>query len=174
MSNQVDRFGQPIPATPGYYVIVNSDQTQPPMQGVLRLSGITATQGADGASTLLSVSGVPSGNAVALAESLGSEIPTAGANLTDANAAITITGGAQYVLPAGTLTANRVLTLNVTGAPITGEEIVVLRRDSGAFTYTINNDAATALIVLPASTRFAAYFRFDGTHFALAGAVRIQ
>lgn len=113
-------------------------------------------------------------SAVADAESLGSEIPTQGTNLTDANATITIAGGAQYVLPAATLTANRVLTLGVTGSPLTGEIMAVLRRGTEAFTLTVQDDAATVLFTMPASTKFAAYFRFSGTHFVLSSAVRIQ
>ena len=113
-------------------------------------------------------------SAVADAESLGSEIPTAGTNLTDANASINIGGGAQCVLPAATLTTNRVLTLAVTGSPLTGEIMAVLRRDTTANTYTIQDDAGTTLFVMPASTKFAAYFRFSGTHFVLSSAVRIQ
>jgi hypothetical protein len=111
---------------------------------------------------------------VSQAQILGSEIPTAGADLGDANATITIAGGAQYILPAATLTANRVLTLGVTGSPITGETIAILRRGTEAFTLTVQDDAATSLLVMPASTRLAAYFRYNGTHFVLASAIRIQ
>jgi hypothetical protein len=112
--------------------------------------------------------------AVAQAELLGSEIPTAGTNLADANATIAIGGGAQYVLPAATLTANRVITLGVTGSPITGETIAILRRGTEAFSLTIQDDAATSLLVMPASTRFAGYFRYNGTHYVLASAIRTQ
>lgn len=114
------------------------------------------------------------GSPVVRAELLGSEIPTAGADLGDANATITIAGGAQYILPAATLTANRVITLGVTGSPITGETIAILRRGTEAFTLTVQDDAATSLLVMPASMRLAAYFRFNGTHFVLASAIRIQ
>jgi len=112
--------------------------------------------------------------AVAQAELLGSEIPTAGTNLTDANATLTIAGGAQYVLPAATLTANRVLTLGVTGSPLTSETIAILRRGTEAFSLTVQDDAATSLLVMPASTKMAAYFRYNGTHFVVASSVRIQ
>ena len=112
--------------------------------------------------------------AVLQAEGLGSEIPTAGTNLGDANATLTIAGGAQYILPAATLTANRVITLGVTGSPITTDTIVILRRGTEAFTLTVQDDAATLLVVMPASTRMAAYFRYNGTHFVATSSVRIQ
>ena len=112
--------------------------------------------------------------AVLVAETLGSEIPTAGSNLGDTSPTLTIAGGAQYVLPGATLTANRTVTLGTGGSPITGEEIAILRRDATAFTLLVQDDASTALITLPASTRFAAYFRYSGTHWTLAGAIRIQ
>lgn len=96
-----------------------------------------------------------------------------GANLGNANATVTIAGGSQYTLPAGTLTANRVLTLGVTGSPVTGEMIAVVRQDAGAFTYTVQDAAAASLIVLPVSTRIAAYFKFNGTQFILSGAIRL-
>lgn len=140
--------------------------SQPLSANLTSLAGVAST--AYGRSLLTLAS------AVADAESLGSEIPTAGSNLSDANATITIAGGAQYVLPAATLTANRVLTLGVTGSPLTGEIISVLRRGTEAFTYTIQDDAATVLFTMPVSTRFAAYFRYNGTHFTLSSAVRIQ
>jgi hypothetical protein len=112
--------------------------------------------------------------AVAQAELLGSEIPTAGTNLADANATITIAGGAQYILPAATLTANRVITMGVTGSPLTGETIAIFRRGTEAFTLTIQDDAATSLFVIPASTRFTVFLRYSGSHWVLSSAVRIQ
>jgi len=104
----------------------------------------------------------------------GSEIPTSSAPLADANATITVAAGAQYVMADGTMTANRVITLGTSGSPLTGEMIAILRRDTGAYTLTVNDDAASALVVLPASRRYAAYFRFDGTHYVLSGAIRIK
>lgn len=145
------------------------------ISGVRRLRlgpGLTLTRNDNDPSAVIDVAAAAS--AVAQAELLGSEIPTQGSNLTDANATVTIADGAQQVLAAGTLTTNRVLTLGVTGSPITGETKTIIRRDVSAFTYTIQDDTSASLFVMPASTKFAAYFRFNGLHFTLASAVRIQ
>lgn len=184
MANQVDRYGSPIlPA--GLQQIVGSDNIPLRQRPFITLvSGATAVDNPDSNSTDLTFTGsaqnaaaaafLAATTAVAEAELLGSEIPTAGTALTNANASITIAGGAQYVLPAATLTAGRVLTLGTGGTPLTGETLVVLRRDATAFTYTIQDDASTSLLVMPASVRMAAYFRYDGTHYVLSAAIRIQ
>ena len=111
---------------------------------------------------------------VTVAEAMGSEIPTAGSNLGDASVSINIGQGASRVMPGSTLTANRTITLATSGTPVTGELIQVCRRDSQAFTLTFIDDASTTLLVMPVSQKMAAYFRFDGTHYTLSGAIRIQ
>lgn len=56
MGGQVDRFGQPIPASPGYQTILNPDGTQPRMRNILRLgTGITATDDPNSDATDLNV-----------------------------------------------------------------------------------------------------------------------
>lgn len=81
-----------------------------------------------------------------LASAKASDKRTSAAVLTDANATIQPFTDAcsRYILPAGTLTANRVLTLGITGA-IPGRvcEIVIL--DTSAATYTINNNAGAPI-----------------------------
>jgi len=94
---------------------------------------------------------------------LGSVVPATkrGANLGDADATIApgTDGASQYVLPAGTLTANRVITLADTAA-LTFQALEIVRLDSSAFTLTIKNAAAATLVVLPASVRCAPLFTF--------------
>lgn len=143
-------------------------------------AALVATDDTEKQATIITIdstqlaAGISGAGAVAMAESLGSEIPTQGANLTDADVTINISQGAQRVLPAATLTANRIVTLGTTGSPITGESIAILRRDSTAFTLTIKNNAGTTLIVLPVSTRFAAYFQYSGSDWILSSAIRAQ
>lgn len=140
--------------------------------GTAPVTSVTATSplaSSGGTTPAISVS-----SAVAMAEFVGSEIPTAGSNLNDADATIAIDGGAQYVLPAATLTANRTITLGVTGSPVVGETIIILRRDATNKTLTVVDDASTNLVTMPASTKMGAYFRYNGTHYTLSGVVRIQ
>lgn len=113
-------------------------------------------------------------SAKALAEALGSEIPTQGTNLGDADATISIAGGSLYVLPAFTLSTNRVITLSTIGSPIVGDTIAIFRRGIEASTLTVQDDAATSLLVIPAGIRMAGFFRWSGSHYTLSSAVRIQ
>lgn len=94
-----------------------------------------------------------------------------GANLTNAPATIYAGEKAWRRLPAGTLTANRVLTLGTTGASA-GDTITVTRLDVSAWTYAVVNGGAGAgtLITLPASQKWFADFYFDGTDWLLVRA----
>lgn len=103
--------------------------------------------------------GVPG---VAMAQAVAGMIQGKGADLTDAAATITISEGTWRVLPAATLGAARVLTLSNTGA-YAGAQITVTRLDATANTYTVNNAAAAALVVMPASKVNFADFQHDGT-----------
>lgn len=96
---------------------------------------------------------------------LGASAPLEGATLTDANVTITVLEGNARTLPASTLSADRVLTLGVTGAS-SGTEILVRRFDTGAYTLTINNGGAGAgtLRIMSAGVQEWASFRFDGTN----------
>ena len=72
--------------------------------------------------------------------------------LTDADATIQpfTDGCSRYVLPAGTLTGNRVLTLGIVSAfPIAVLDIVVL--DTSVHTFTIKNNAGTTIFTKGAS-----------------------
>jgi hypothetical protein len=98
-------------------------------------------------------------------------LPKAGANLTDASVSKNPASDAAsvYTLPAATLSANRVLTLGVTGSPVTNSVVQVIRRDLTNKTYTVQDDVASSLIVFgasPASPQGATFY-FDGTHFKL-------
>ncbi len=56
MAGQTDRFGQPIPAAPGYQTILNPDGTQPQMRNVLYLGdGFTAVDEPNSEATRLNV-----------------------------------------------------------------------------------------------------------------------
>lgn len=95
--------------------------------------------------------------------------PNPGADLTDADVTKNPASdeASMYTLPAATLTGNHVLTLGVTGSPITNSIVQVVRRDLTGNTYTVKDDAATTLVVFGAapSTPQAATFYFDGTHY---------
>lgn len=91
--------------------------------------------------------------------------PDKGANLTDAAVTLTVAGDDWRVLPAATLTANRIATLSTTGA-VLGDVIEVTRLDATAFTYTIANGGAGGgnLFVLPISQRWWCRSFYDGTN----------
>lgn len=91
-----------------------------------------------------------------------------GADLTDANQTIYVTGDHWRVMPAGTLSTNRTITLGTTGA-VRGSEIIVTRMDSSANTLTVVNGglAAGTLTTLPADYVSYAKFKFDGTNWHL-------
>lgn len=92
-------------------------------------------------------------------------IDDAGANLTDADASLTIVGGRKRLLPAATLSGNRTLTLATTNAQA-GDEIEITRLDVGAFTVAIVNGGAGGgtLATLPISARSYIACRFDGSN----------
>jgi hypothetical protein len=102
---------------------------------------------------------------------IGGPQPATGANLGNADATINPASdkASLYLLPAGTLTAARVLTLGVSGAPITSSVLQVVRRDLSANTLTVNDDAGTTLLTFAASptTAQGATFYYTGTHYAL-------
>jgi hypothetical protein len=95
--------------------------------------------------------------------------PATGPNLTDADATVNPASSAisASVLPASTLTGNRVLTIGVSGSPTTQQIYQVIRRDVSAHTYTVKDDAGTTLFTFAASPSApqGATFYFDGTHY---------
>jgi hypothetical protein len=88
-----------------------------------------------------------------------------GVSLTDAAATVVITAGAWRILPAATLTTNRILTLGTTGA-VKGDMMTITRLDVTANTYTVNNGGVGAgtLLVMPASKQAFLDAYFDGTN----------
>ena len=103
---------------------------------------------------------------------VGSNVaPAVGSNL--GNASVTINPASDrsslYTLPVSTLSTNRTLTLGVGGSPVTNSVLQVVRRDLTNNTFTVNDDAATELIVFaPAPTSpEGATFYYTGTHYAL-------
>lgn len=88
-----------------------------------------------------------------------------GDDLTNASATIAISGGRWRVLPAATLSADRVLTIDDLGA-VAGDEILVTRNDATAYKLTLNNGGAGAgtIAVMPAGLRAWCLTRFDGTN----------
>ena len=91
-----------------------------------------------------------------------------GDDLTDADATIYVTGNFRRELPAATLGDNRTLTLGTTNAAA-GDELTIVRRDVGAYTYQIDNGGAGGgtLCTLPVSTAYWADFHFDGTDWSV-------
>lgn len=141
-------------------------------RGNLGLAPVAASGAASDLTGTLATAQLPV--AGTLAAYLGSAMAVAGAALGDASATLTVAGGNCYTLPASTpLTANRVLTFGVGGTPLAGEVITVIRLGAGAFTLTIQDDAATVLAVIPASTKAIASARWNGTHFADAAVQRV-
>lgn len=87
-----------------------------------------------------------------------------GANLTTGNQTITISGNRWRVIPAATILANSVITLDDAGA-VEGDWILVTRNGTEAFTVTIANGGTGGgnLAVMPVSVRAWALSVFDGT-----------
>lgn len=105
--------------------------------------------------------------------STGMVIPQVGNNLADADATIIITGGAVRVIPAGTLTANRVIDVDNTSA-IDNEEIVIARYDVSAFTVTVRDNSNATVFTMPASTAMALRLKkATGANFADPRAIRL-
>lgn len=88
-------------------------------------------------------------------------VATKSANLTDANATVTVTDGNRMVLAAATLTASRNLTLGVTGSPTDKEIITVERYDTTANTYVVKSNGGTDLYTFPASVKRMASFQYQ-------------
>lgn len=93
-----------------------------------------------------------------------------GADLADAAATIYPSGKEVRVLPAATLTANRILTLGTTSAAA-DDELWLVRNDTSAFTFTISNGGAGAgtVAVMPVSVRAWCRVKFDGTNWVHIG-----
>lgn len=90
-----------------------------------------------------------------------------GAALTNADLSKDVSNGSEFTLPAATLAASHILTLAITGSPITNQIIRVTRLDVTANTYVVKDDAATTLLTFPVSLKGTADFKFNGTHFVL-------
>lgn len=92
-----------------------------------------------------------------------------GANLADTDA--TITPGTDkvslYVMPAGSQTANRTITLSNAGAA-QSEVVDIIREGTEAFTLTINNAAAGLLFTVPVSTAMRVEAFFSGGAWTLS------
>ena len=73
-------------------------------------------------------------------------IPAKGPNLTDANVTLQVFTAKKslYVMPAGTLSTNRVVTMGIAG-PIQSMIVFILCLDTSANTLTIKNNAGTTL-----------------------------
>lgn len=91
-------------------------------------------------------------------------ITTKGTDLTSSNQTLTIAGGSLY--ESNNLSSNCDKTLGVTSASA-GIIIYINKFDTSVNVMTIKDDAGTTLFVFPANVKYAAKFRFDGTHFIL-------
>ncbi|MBU0572039.1 MAG: hypothetical protein KKC50_08375 [Candidatus Omnitrophica bacterium] len=87
-----------------------------------------------------------------------------GADLTDADATITISEGRWRVLPLATLTAARVLTIGDDYAS-EGDQMTITRLDMEAFTYQVDNGGGGGgtLVTFGAGARAFLDVEFDGT-----------
>lgn len=94
--------------------------------------------------------------------------------LADENTTIAIGEGSHFVLPDGTLSANRTVALGTTGASL-GHVIWVHRLDATAFTLAITNTGAGGgtLVTFPASEMHSMSFAFDGTDWALSSRYKL-
>lgn len=91
-------------------------------------------------------------------------VQTVGANLTNADATITLAGGTIRTLPGATLTASHILTVSPTGATL-GQVITIRMIDATAWTYTVHNGGpgGTDVFIKPASESWFCDLYFDGT-----------
>lgn len=129
-------------------------------------TGATGVSGATGATGTAGPSGVDAFNVIT------------GSNLTDASVTIApgITG-MKFTLPAGTLTANRILTFTA-GAGLRAFDTVFIEVfDVSSFTYTMNNGGAVpaTMIIKPASPgcKRIYSFQWDGADFFPSNAVGV-
>jgi hypothetical protein len=99
-----------------------------------------------------------------------------GADLTNANATIYLSGKPIRYLPASTLTAKRELTIGTNydsdsdaAVCLDGDRMTIVRLDAGAYTYTIYDEALapTTIITLPNSEQWFVDLRFDGSNWVL-------
>jgi hypothetical protein len=88
-----------------------------------------------------------------------------GANLTDADATLVISGGSYRVMPAGTATAARALTLGTTGAK-SGHQLTLLIEPQTFPISIINGGAGAGTRVLPAGFRHVVTNQSDATNWA--------
>ncbi len=104
--------------------------------------------------------------------------PTLGSNLTDADATVSPASDevSEYVLPAATLSANRILTLGIAGTPDFKFVVRIIRADLTNKTYTVKNDAGTTLYTFTASPTGAvgASFYYDGSHYAFLSTYEVS
>lgn len=93
-----------------------------------------------------------------------------GEDLTNADAMIAVSGKRTRILPPATLTSNHTLTLDDEGA-VQGDELLIVRNDIAAYTYTLINGGADAgnVAVMPVSNRAWCCARFDGTDWIHCG-----
>lgn len=122
----------------------------------------------DGGATCIETSGGQQGRF------LRERCPDRGEDLTNAAATIYPSGKRWRVLPAATLSANRVLTLGVgssTVSVVEGDWIYITREDVGAYTFTILNGGVGAgnVAVMPVSQRAWCLAYFDGTNWVHKG-----
>lgn len=89
-----------------------------------------------------------------------------GADLGDDDATLVHDGYTLRVLPAAVQTKNLVFTLGTAGS-VENDPLRILWQGTEAFTTTINNAAASALLVKPVSTRAYADFQRDASDWIL-------
>lgn len=92
-----------------------------------------------------------------------------GSALTDAPATLSVAGGAIYELNVP-ISANRNITLGVTGSPRDKQVISIRKYTTAAFNLTVTDDVGTALYTFPQAVKGIADFQYSAAtgHFVLA------
>lgn len=87
-----------------------------------------------------------------------------GEDLATGNQTIAIAGNRWRVIPAATILGNSIITIDDAGA-VEGDEILITRNGTEAFTVTIANGGAGGgnIVVMPSGVRSWALSAFDGT-----------
>ena len=157
------------PGTAVYNSTVGSSFILTVSSASLVTDSVVAVSGITGWRWIIAAAGITPTQSAKLA---AVDLFQAGTALTDADTTIApgTDKASEYTLPAATLSANRVLTLGVTGSPATSLLVQVTRRDLAAHTYTVKDDAGTTLLTFASAPTApqGASFTFNGTHFVLA------
>ena len=154
----VDRFGQPVPAEPGYVMFINEDGSQPRMRIRVHLDN-----------TLAALDDSVSDATMLVAR--GMTVAVQGAPLPDSDSTISVVGGSEWTLSKAT--APVTIMVLASGA-VVNEAIVINVKRKNATPVTITDDSNNVITVIPPSIPMTVSVSFDGTHFGSAHMIRIE